>query len=133
MLCVKRKLIKLSYRGAVLRQHAYKNMEGKSDARDELPAGPQSLRHERDHVRKVMAAEAREKCVQRDRHGVCAWSDYQPGTRKTLFKEFNDCLSQYTTEEEFEDACENMCHRPERTLATADQLEIAGTRYNSKV
>ena len=87
-------------------QHAYKNMEGKSDARDERLAGPQSLRHrERDHVRKVMAAEAREKCVEtRTAYVECARGRTisLPFMCKTLFKEFNDCLSQYTTEEEFE-------------------------------
>ena len=46
----------------------------KGDARDSRLSGPQNLRHrEREHVRKVMAAEARDKCWEtRDIYVACA-------------------------------------------------------------
>lgn len=65
-----------------------------------------SLRHrERDHVRKVMAAEAREKCHEtRDAYLDCARGRTfsLPFMCRSDFQAFNKCLSQYTSEEEFD-------------------------------
>lgn len=70
------------------------------------PPSAQSLRHrEREHVRKVMAAEAREKChVTRDAYVACAKGRTLslPFMCRGVFKEFNACLAQYTTDEELE-------------------------------
>ena len=83
-------------------------MEGKDAARDERlgPLPGSSVRHrERDHVRKVMAAEARDKCHEaRAAYVECARGRTitLPFMCRSLFQELNTCVSQYTTDEEFE-------------------------------
>ena len=80
--------------------------EIKADAREERLSGPQTVMHrEREHVRKQMNAEALEKCHEtRDAYVECAKGRTfsLPFVCRTVFKEFNACLSQYTTEEELD-------------------------------
>jgi len=68
-----------------------------------------SLRHrEREHVRKIVLAEAREKCHEtRDAYVECARgrSFSLPFMCRGVFKEFNDCLGRYTSDEELERRC----------------------------
>mmetsp|Transcript_23411 Transcript_23411/g.62751 ORF Transcript_23411/g.62751 Transcript_23411/m.62751 type:complete len:110 (-) Transcript_23411:297-626(-) len=80
--------------------------EGKSDARGERLQGPMTLRHrDRNFVVKQLNAEAMEKCNEtrlayvecaRGRTLSLSWAC------KGFFREFNECLHQYTTEEKIE-------------------------------
>ena len=78
----------------------------KGDARDQRLSGPQTLRHrEREHVRKLMTTEARDKCSDtRDAYVECARGRTLslPFMCRSVFKDFNDCLTQYTSEEELD-------------------------------
>ena len=85
----------------------------KGDARD----ARLGLRHrERDHVRKVLAAEAREKCHEtRDAYLECARGRTisLPFACRAVFHDFNACLHQYTTEEELEKRMREYVKPPE--------------------
>ncbi|KAL1527113.1 hypothetical protein AB1Y20_015795 [Prymnesium parvum] len=81
--------------------------ENKGDARDDRLQGPTRLLRNRDraNVIKELAAEAREKCHEtRNAYVQCAsgrtltlvWAC------KGVLREFNECLHQYTTEEQIE-------------------------------
>jgi COX assembly protein 1 len=80
--------------------------EVKGDARDQRLSGPQSLMHrEREHVRKQMSAEALEKCHEtRDAYVECAKGRTisLPFMCRGVFKDFNSCLSEHTTEAELD-------------------------------
>uniref|UniRef100_A0A7S2JPR7 COX assembly mitochondrial protein n=1 Tax=Haptolina brevifila TaxID=156173 RepID=A0A7S2JPR7_9EUKA len=81
-------------------------MESKGDARDQRLSGPMPLaRRQREAVRKIMNAEALEKCSEtRAAYVECAKGRTLslPFMCRTVFKDFNSCLSQYTTEEELD-------------------------------
>lgn len=81
------------------------------------PPGAASLRHrEREHVRKLMNADARDRCHEtRDAYVQCAKGRTitLPFVCRGVFKEFNACLAQYTSDEELE-----------RRLATFTPKEI---------
>ena len=68
--------------------------EIKNDARDDRLSGPMSLRHrERNHVRKQMAADARDKCWEtRDAYVECARGVHFPCPCAGIPDDF-DCVS----------------------------------------
>lgn len=68
--------------------------EIKNDARDDRLSGPMSLRHrERNHVRKQMAADARDKCWEtRDAYVECARGVHFPCPCAGIRDDFN-CVS----------------------------------------
>jgi COX assembly protein 1 len=76
------------------------------DARDTRLASIGSVRNrEREHVRKMMAADARDKCDEpRAAYVECARGRTisLPFMCRSLFKELNACVSQYTSDAEFE-------------------------------
>ena len=78
----------------------------KADARDSRLQGPMSLRHrERDHVRKQMLADARDKCHEtRAAYVECAKGRTisLPFACRSVFNSFNTCLQQYTSDAELE-------------------------------
>lgn len=70
------------------------------------PPGAASLRHrEREHVKKMMTNEAREACHEtRDAYVACAKGRTitLPFMCRGIFKEFNACLANHTTDDELE-------------------------------
>lgn len=79
--------------------------ETKGGARDDRLSGPvHNHRHrEREHVRKLLMAEARDKCHEtRAAYVECAKGRTLslPFYCRDVFNKFNECLGQYTTEEE---------------------------------
>ena len=80
--------------------------DAKGNARDGRLSGPQRLWHrEEDAVRKQMKADAIAGCHEtRDAYIACAKGRtiLSPFYCKGLFREFNECLKQYTTDAEFE-------------------------------
>jgi len=75
----------------------------KGDAREQRLSGPQRMEHrEREHVRKIMLVEARDKCHEtRDAYVACAKGRTLslPFMCRSVFKDFNECLKQYSSEE----------------------------------
>ena len=78
----------------------------KDGGRDARLSGPKRLRFaEKDAVRKQMARDALERCHEtRDAYGHCAVGRTVSAAFycRQLFREFNNCLKQYTTDDEFE-------------------------------
>ena len=78
----------------------------KEDMREDRLQGPMRPMHrEEEYVRKQMLKDARDKCDEpRAAYIECAKDRTftLPFMCRTLFKDFNACLSQYTTDEEFD-------------------------------
>ena len=80
--------------------------DAKADARDGRLSGPMRMwKREEEFVRKQMTTDALNNCHEtRDAYIACAKgrSITSPFFCKGLFREFNECLKQYTTDAEFD-------------------------------
>ena len=110
--------------------------EIKGDARDDRLAGPQRRTHrEHEHVRKLMLAEAREKCHEtRAAYVGCA-----KGRTLSLawacrdeFRDFNDCLKQWTTDEQLEKRKEEWARDPAVIAQREAQRKVLEERQRQR-
>lgn len=110
--------------------------EIKGDAREGRLQGPQRRTHrEHEHVRKLMLTEAREKCHEtRLAYVTCA-----KGRTLSLawacreqFRDFNDCLKRYTTDEELERRKEEWARDPAVIAQREEQRKVLEERQRQR-
>tara|TARA_B110001452_G_C15094221_1_gene381648 strand:- start:191 stop:559 length:369 start_codon:yes stop_codon:yes gene_type:complete len=110
--------------------------EIKGEARDaRLASGHSHTKREHEHVRKLLLAEARDKCAEtRALYVGCAM-----GRTLSLawacrdeFRDFNDCLKQYTTDEQLEKRKEEWARDPAVIAQREAQRKVLEERQRQR-